>query len=208
MKKIRTLVALILLLSSLARGEELRISKEIYKTESEAFLAYDKPTQWGSWLQMSVPYAPARKLTEEIEKVTGTKLKNRGEAHITVVTPVEYWNVLKPAGLMMSEINQVALSAKIQSARFEVICVGRGSKLLENKQEYTYFVVVQSVDLVEIRKEIKKLFLAKGGRSQDFDAERYYPHITLGFTQRDLHESDGIIKDRKSCWRKLLTRSL
>jgi hypothetical protein len=125
-----TIVFFLLTVLSAVRGEELRISKEIYKTESEDFLAYDKPTQWGSWLQMSVPYAPARQLTEEIEKMTGAKLENRGEAHITVVTPVEYWNVLKPAGLMMSEINQVALSAKIQSARFEVICVGRGSKYL------------------------------------------------------------------------------
>lgn len=175
------------------------LSLQIHKSESVEFLSFNEPTQWGSWLQQNLPYAPAQQLTAQIESSYQVKLKTRGEAHITVITPVEYWNVLKPAGLTMEEINQAALKLKIQSAKFEVVCLGQGTASLDNKQERTYFVVVRSEDLVNIRKEIHRLFISKGGDRTKFNPLQYYPHITLGFTKRDLHESDGVIKDANSC---------
>lgn len=178
---------------------DLLLSSQIHKSDSVEFLSFNEPTQWGSWLQQNLPYAPAQKLAAQLETSYQVKLKTRGEAHITVITPVEYWNVLKPAGLTMQEIIQAALKLKIQNAKFEVVCLGRGTAQLDNKPEQTYFVVVRSEDLVNIRKEIHRLFILKGGDRTKFDPLRYYPHITLGFTKRDLHESDGIIKGANSC---------
>ena len=64
------------------------------------------------------------------------------------------------------------------------------------QNEFTYFVVVQSEDLISIRKKIQDSFVGKGGDKNDFNPLNYFPHITLGFTKRDLHESDGVIKGK------------
>jgi len=49
------------------------------------------------------------------------------------------------------------------------------------------------------RKEVQNLFISKGGEPVKFLPAKYFPHITLGFTKRDLHESDDVKKDRNSC---------
>jgi hypothetical protein len=43
-----------------------------------------------SHLAMNIPYIPVESLRKEVEKRLGSDLKNRGEAHITVITPPEY----------------------------------------------------------------------------------------------------------------------
>ncbi|KAI9593413.1 hypothetical protein BDF19DRAFT_415521 [Syncephalis fuscata] len=63
-----------------------------------------------------------------------------------------------------------------------------------------YFLVVESSHLMAIREEIGQLFHARGGKSKDFNAATYWPHITLGFTDRDLFIQDGVFKDRSTCW--------
>ena len=98
----------------------------------------------------------------------------------------------------MDEIDAIARSSGIQEARFDLLCVGRGVAVLDNKTEETYFVVVKSAALVSIREKVVALFKSRGG-----DPARirpFYPHITIGYTKRDLFEADGVIKDLKSCW--------
>lgn len=58
---------------------------------------------------------------------------------------------------------------------------------------------VNSPDLVAIRKEIQELYVSRGGDGRLFEANHYYPHITVGFSKQDLHEADGVIKDKNSC---------
>lgn len=67
------------------------------------------------------------------------------------------------------------------------------------KEIKTYFLVVGSPALLAIRKKISKLFVEKGGQAKDFVADNFFPHVTIGFTQRDLFESDGVVKDATSC---------
>jgi 2'-5' RNA ligase len=147
---------------------------------------------------MSVKYTPAKNLFDQLSLLTNKKLKNREEAHITVVTPVEYFNVLKHH-ISIKQINNIAKNYYLQSSSFEVICLGKGSVKLSKQIEENYFIVINSEDLITIREEIKKAFIQNGGNPDLFSAEHYYPHITLGFTKRDLHEYDGIIKDSRSC---------
>lgn len=99
----------------------------------------------------------------------------------------------------MEEIDSIALKRKIQSSKFKIVCIGRGQVKLPQGELATYFLVVQSQDLLEIRKEIGNLFLQKGGDPKMFRVENFYPHITLGFTEKDLHESDGVLKSNQSC---------
>lgn len=147
-----------------------------------------------TYLTMDLPFGPFEALRKQLEDRVGP-LKHRGEAHITVITPPEYFQVLKPAGITMEMIDELARKSKIQSSSFELICIGRG----QAQALKTYYAVVRSEDLLKIRQKIAELYKESGGGHGEFRPGQYYPHITLGFTERDLHESDGVIKDEASC---------
>ncbi|MES2962752.1 MAG: 2'-5' RNA ligase family protein [Bdellovibrionota bacterium] len=182
---------------------ELVLDSKIHDTKSVEFIPYEAAGPWGSYLAMNLPFEPVAELFKQLLLKERRQLANRGEAHITVVTPVEYWNVLKPKGVTIEAINQIAKNSAIQKAKFEVVCLGRGAAKIDGADEATFYVVVKSKDLVEIRSAIQAAFVAKGGDAKAFLPSAYHPHITLGFTKRDLHESDGVIKDEKSCVSKL-----
>lgn len=156
------------------------------------------PGPFDSYVAMDVPYAPVKAIWEKLEKSLGHPLKNRGEAHITVITPPEYYDGLRSA-LSIDEIDQIVTARKIQSARYKVICTGRGEAQINGKQEATYYLVLSSPDLVSIRTSIYRRFVAKGGNPKLFNPQAFFPHITVGFTLRDLHESDGVRKGVHTC---------
>jgi 2'-5' RNA ligase len=156
----------------------------------------EKPMQ--AYLAMNLPYAPYEKLYKQLEKAEGLELKNRGEAHITVVTPIEYDKALKKH-LSIAEIHKIAEEAKIQQATYTPVCIGRGQKDISGKIEKTYYVVVESPDLIELRGKIEEAYVKNGGRAQDFVPEKFMPHVTLGYTARDLHHEDGVRKNSTSC---------
>jgi hypothetical protein len=147
-------------------------------------------------LAMNIHFSPVENIRLKVEEKEGA-LKNRGEAHITVITPMEY-QILKEK-IQMPEINYQAQLGKIQQARFKPLCVGRGRMQIDGQPESTYFIVVESTDLLKLREKISEVYISRGGDSAKFKPEIYYPHITLGFTKRDLHIEEGIYKDISSC---------
>lgn len=185
--------------ASFSYAHSYSLSRQVLDGSSVEFIEYSGDGEWDNYLTVNLPFEPMAELFRQLLIAKRKPLTNRGEAHITVITPVEYWKVLKPKGLSMDEINGLARERNIQATNFEVVCLGRGETLLDKKTEQAYFVVVTSPQLVNFRKDIQSLFVAKGGSAADFVPDQFYPHITLGFTKRDLHESDGIIKDARSC---------
>lgn len=171
-------------------------------TASNKFVEHTDNTAFGSWLGLNLSFGPFDQLRKDVEVVIKNKLLNRGEAHITVITPPEFDKILK-AHLKIEDINQIAQSAKIQTIKWSTECVGTASAVIDNKTETTYFVVVNSPELLNLRMKIKEAFVRNGGNAKDFRAEKYQPHITLGYTKRDLHEDDGVSKDKISCWKSL-----
>lgn len=139
------------------------------------------------WLGLQLPVADFAELRKFIEEQLGKPLKNRGEAHITVVTPPEFMSM----GVKIEDLEN-AVRDDIQAAEWRALCVGVGEK----GSEQTYYVVVDTRDLFKVRKKIATL---SGVRPGSFDPDHFYPHVTLGFTERDLHEQDGVIKDKNSC---------
>jgi 2'-5' RNA ligase len=98
--------------------------------------------------------------------------------------------------LNIDKINEIALSSNIQAANFSVEGVGKGTK----GNDHTFFILVKSKDLLLVRQKILK------NTDQDtriFDPQHFFPHITIGFTSRDLHEADGVIKDKSSFYTEL-----
>lgn len=162
----------------------------------------DEHSGAGAYLAMNLPYGPYEKMLHQVEAAENIELKNRSEAHITVVTPIEYEKVLKKH-LSMEEINKIAEDANIEGTRFTPICIGRGSKTLNRKKESTYFLVVDSPGLIDLRGMIEDAYIKKGGEPQEFVPEKFHPHVTLGYTLRDLHYEDGILKTKSSCFLQL-----
>jgi hypothetical protein len=146
------------------------------------------------YLGINLPYEAFAALTKHIEKVEKTTLQTRGEAHITVITPPEMKILNK--NLSPTEIQRLADGWDLQKTPFRALCVGRGQRDLDK----TYFVVLVSEKIFQFRGEIQKLFEKKGGEKESFNAEDYHPHVTLGFTNKDLHIQDGVIKDERSCF--------
>lgn len=174
----------------------LALSKQVYDNKSMAFIPHTGVGKFDNYLAMTINYEAIKPLFNQLETRVGRELKHRGEAHITVVTPVEYHQILKPY-LSIQTINELAKG--IQNHSFEVVCLGAFEKSVNNKKEQTYYVVVKSDDLMSVRNRIAQTFIKAGGSKKDFKVSAFYPHITVGFSARDLHLSDGAVKDDSSC---------
>ncbi|XGC79378.1 hypothetical protein ACES2L_08555 [Bdellovibrio bacteriovorus] len=149
-----------------------------------------------TYLSLDLAYAPFEKIRIDLEEQEDLRLQHRGEAHITVITPPEFKILQKKVS--MKEIEAIATELEMQKFTPKLLCVGKGSLQISGKTESTYYVVIESERLYQIRKAVETLYHKKGGK-ENFDAENYYPHVTLGFTKRDLHLEDGIKKDASSC---------
>jgi hypothetical protein len=201
----RVLFALFLLCPPVFAAESEKpflLSPTLWDRVDPARHTEDRP--FGSYLVMNLNFDAAKALYQQIDgRLGGTldKKKARTEAHITVITPVEYDRVLKPV-LDIEEIHAIAGERRIQRAGFEAICMGR-ARSADAKRE-TYFLVVESRELREIRREVFRRFRLNGGDPSRFDPELWYPHVTIGYTGGDLHlERDGVMKGRNACWRPL-----
>lgn len=185
------------------------------------------PNQWKSmpfvahenWLALNVDPEPITQIRNQIEFLLNSNtntnsntssnsissqiiLKSRGEAHITILTPLEF-DILNTT-LSIQEINTIAQTMKIQNIQWTPLCVGYGVDS-KNSKNSTYFVVVKAEEAINLRKKIFEAYLKKHQDLKNFDPLHFYPHITIGFTDRDLHESDGIIKDVQRCFFDLST---
>ncbi len=147
------------------------------------------------YLARNISFQPIAELCDQISNVYRV-LKNRGEAHITIVTPPEYTSKLN-GFVSVEEMNSVALKHDIQGVPFDIIGLGSGSISVEGGVEETFYLVVRSPGLSQIRETIFNLALSRGAKISA-DEFVFYPHITVGFTLRDLFIQDGIIKDSQS----------
>ncbi|PVU98583.1 hypothetical protein BB559_001444 [Furculomyces boomerangus] len=197
--------------SSCPNDLNLTISSEIYNGNKMPFLKFEGDKPFMSYLQMTLPYEPASQVFKAINSTVGKGLLlNRGEAHITIITPPEFDNILKPAGVTMKEINQIAIDKDIQNSRFQVVCMGRarinqsavsstGASQPTVLDSYMIIVWDSHNDLRRIREKIFSLYVSKGGERSLFDPDNFSPHITLGFNVRDLFVEDGVYKGANAC---------
>jgi 2'-5' RNA ligase len=184
----------LLMVSVSLQAKTFKIDPKIFDSSEIDFKANSGDGPFDSYLVQTLDYGPLKPVFAQLQGTLSRILKNRGEGHITVVSPVEYFKTLKPY-LSMKEINEMALDSHLQSTPFRVVCLGRGRV---EKME-TYFLVVQSPKLEKLRENIQQKFIQNGGDPKQFDPHLFYPHITLGFTDQDLFIEQGVIKDQHSC---------
>ncbi|WP_413561533.1 2'-5' RNA ligase family protein [Bdellovibrio sp. HCB209] len=198
-------VFIMILLSSCATStknqmREFNYTDEVYTPAP--FIAHEGSGPFKNYLAMNLTYSGWQSILKDLESALHEPLRNRAEAHITVINPVEFDKVLS-RHLKMKDIHQVAEKMALQKSPYRPLCVGKGSVQINGEEENTYFAVVESEALFQIRKAINELYISKGGKSGEFNPELFFPHVTLGYTERDLHYEDGVKKDAASCIYKL-----
>lgn len=196
---------LLLLVSASSFAAPFTLSQAAFDNRTVPFIPHIGSAAMSNYLAMNLRYAPFDALRQEVEQRLGFKLKQRGEAHITTISPVEYDKALRTK-ISISDINILSARRRIQTTAFTVVCVGRGKALIEGKEAYTYFAVVHSPGLLSLREDVAQVFERRGGSHMAFSPRHFYPHVTLGYTDRDLHDTDGVIKDRRSCWENIVTQ--
>lgn len=169
----------------------------VEKTIGADFIKHEDST---SYLAMNLNYEPFKKYLTTVDQFTYRPVQSRGEAHITVITPPEFNDDLSKF-VSIQEIDQIASKLNIQQSKYKPVCLAKGTLVDKDKFLETYYIVIESENLLKIRQEIADLYNKRGGKK--FNPLHFYPHITIGFTDRDLHESDGVIKDAKSCMKTL-----
>lgn len=187
---------------SFAGAPKYHLSTKVFDNKDLPFISHRGPGPFDSYLTMEIQFAPIADLFKQLLLDQRKVLTNRGEAHITVLTPVEFHEILK-SKLTMDDIDEIARKQKLQESPFTIVCLGEGSLEMNSKLESAYYVVVRSPALLKVREEIQKAWIAKGGDKESFKPEYFYPHITLGYTARDLHLSDGVVKDESTCIRDI-----
>lgn len=188
------LVLALFLGASVARATDvpLALAKSVEAVASRpAFVSHD------DWFAVALDFAPLEKLRGQLEKRIGKPLLHRGEAHLTLVTPPE-WGILSQV-LRMKDVEALATKKKVHERPFTVRCVKKVSAKFAGATEESWFVAVSAPELLEFRKDLWRLYMAKGGSSEDFKWRRWVPHITLGFTKRDLYDEDLVNKEKADC---------
>ena len=196
--KILTLIS-ICLISFLAQAHEDWSLKNfsVDKTLGVPFVKHEKSE---TYLAMNLRYEPFKEFLEKVDRFTYRPVHGLNEAHITIITPNEFQDDLSQL-LTIQEIEEISEKLNLQQSTYKPICLGKGSLLEKEKYFEAYFIVVESEAFLKIRKQIAELYKKRGGKK--FDPLNYHPHIDLGFTDRDLDEKDGVIKDSKACMKTL-----
>lgn len=183
----------------------LSTSMELIEGRDKVFLEHIGAVddRFGTSLAMNTPYSPILSLRDQISSQLGlekplnffTGWAPQGEAHVTVVTPVEYHDKLRPF-VTPEKMSEIALQYRIQNSDLEILGIGRGQATLSGQMQDTYFVIVRSENLLAIRQAIYEEYLRNGGPATGWNPYEFYPHITVGYTgTRDLHIDDGVKKD-------------
>lgn len=193
---------LILISSSITQAAiTLPLDKAVLNSQKMSFISHRGEGRFDTTLAMNLQYAPVKTLRDELTKALGYDLKfftlwePTGEAHITVLTPLEYFDKIKPF-VSIDRIEDIAQEMNIQNSEFDILGLGRGQASLSGKTEETYFIIVHAQNLLEIRKQIYAEYLKNGGPAEAWDPNLFYPHITVGYSSlRDLHIDDGVVKN-------------
>ncbi|CAO0799051.1 unnamed protein product [Mucor circinelloides] len=181
------------------QGDAIQINKKVLSTKKIPFQPH--PAGNASWLGMNFDFQYVKPVFDILNS-TQVPLLNRGESHITVISPPEF-GVLATAGMTIDQVNQIALTEKIQSSKVKIVCLGKE----DVNGKIVYQLIVSAPNLVNIREKVFQLFVKQGGNTALFDPSAFWPHITVGFTSGDLFIQDGVYKGANVCYRPISLKS-
>lgn len=196
-------LAALLLFSILFNSEstfakfEINLSKEVYKK-----VPYSSQFLSDGALIRNVNFQAVNKLIPQLQEYLGNKkLTDRGESHITVITPPEgkgwaFNNQQGVNGLISQEELHQKYFQTMQNKKFEIVCIGERKS---EKGNHVFYLVVKSTDLVKVRAEVQRELELRAEFTNSkisFNANDFYPHITIGYIGGDVH---NVSKGPETC---------
>jgi len=182
------------------------LQRPALRTDDVEFESHSGPHPFQSYLVQTLDFTHVKPFYTALQARLDFPIQSRGEAHITVITPPEFDNVLSKVGITMDDIDRIARRMDIQNVKIEPVCVGKAKKALDGRKQAdtVFFIVMNAPELVDIRREIQKLYVRRGGEGALFEAELFWPHVTVGFTYRDMFLEDGVFKGHNSCFGRVV----
>lgn len=183
----------------LASESDIILSKDVFNSAP-----FSSEFMEDGALIRNINYKSVKALVKQVEAVRGIKLIDRGEAHITVITPPEAQGWFHPSRkginfLISYKELHLKYAKIIQQTKFSVVCIGEAIE----GDKHVFFLVVDSPALREIRSEIATELEARSkfsGLMTHFDPNLYDPHITIGYIGGDVFSKP---KDLTSCSKDL-----
>lgn len=199
--KTNTMTVLISVLMGLgvAQAQMVDLSREVYKK-----VGFSSQYSDAGALILNVDYTSVNalipQLEEQFQELLGSQnLRDRNEAHITVLTPPEARTGFIPGKMGTDQVLPTKEMLNryrgiIQDSLFEVLCVGMQQNA---KGNVVFYLVLNSPDVFSIRKDIENIVSDSGRTDIPFQAVgSYYPHITIGYVGGDVH---GVSKGVDTC---------
>jgi|GEM_PF-1746992 len=206
-----TLKIIFILFSWNAFSQIAYISSNVYKEVPFS----DQYISSGALIK-SINYRSVNDLKLHLERIYQLKLQDRNEAHITVVTPPEYQgnaSMKMPDGLKYVFPNVFDILSyydgkkgktgredlfKLQKLPFRIRCLGRNVEKDKDGKvvNQAFFLVISAPQLFAVRRDLQRRAAYRAdqfSRSYQFNYLAYDPHITIGFTKKDIHtQSKGL----------------
>lgn len=176
------------------QAQQFTLSSDVFN--NRPFISHQGEETYSNYLSKDVLLEPINNLRHQLESHYNISLKHRGEAHITVLTPPEF-DILKPF-ISISEIDSISRSMQIERSSFIIDAIGKSSKLIDDREFITFYLIIESEALMNIRREIFNYSVKKGFKLSTFKPSNWEPHITIGYIGRDLYKSDGVNKSISS----------
>ncbi|KAL6762462.1 hypothetical protein V8C86DRAFT_2518281 [Haematococcus lacustris] len=157
----------------------------------------------GSWLGFQLSWALYEPIFAQLNSTAGVApLVNRADVYITTISTAEYAVLSSLSSITIQDINAIAMASDIQASSFVPHCVARFRKSLVTPAvvDEAYNVPASSADLVAIRQRVSDLYQMLGGEPGMFNPTSFLPHITLGFSRRNMGDADGVFKGENACW--------
>lgn len=177
---------------------EVKLSKDVFRK-----VPYSSQYSEDGSLIRSVDYRSVNDLIPQLESkfsniLNGRSLEDRNESHITVITPPEGKTGFLPRSIGIDKVLPTSeminiYKGSLQETSFDVLCVGMQRNA---KGNIVFYLVVESEDIFEIRKEIADIVSVEDPTIPFRPVGNYYPHITIGYVGGDVH---GVSKGLETC---------
>lgn len=190
-RMLRSLSLLLCLCASQAYAKP-SVSSELLDPKNRGdFLSHEE------WLGISFPVAEIVKIKKELEASTGEKLFALSDSYLLVVTSQE-WAILRTA-LKMSDVEKLFVESKLNQVKLQPECLVRlEGKVGEEQYSQWGLVLKDSKPLEDFRRDLRRLFRARGGLGDDFQVSRWKPLLVVGFSSREFFDQDGLIKSNQA----------
>ena len=191
-RMLRSLSLLLFLFSFPLLAKTPLISIELLDPKNRGdFLSHEE------WLGISFPIGEIVKIKKQLEDITGEKLFALSDSYLIVVTTQE-WSILKTA-LKMSDIDKLFLQHKLNFLKLQPHCLARlEGKVGEVSYSQWALVLKDSQLLEDFRRDLRRLFRARGGLGDDYQVSRWKPLLVVGFSSREYFDQDSLIKSNQA----------